>query len=106
MAHGGTNFGFYNGANTGQDEFDYKPDLTSYDYASITPNNFFRLLIFFCKLTYLHDLFTGRMHQLRSMEMCIIQNTKACCDIFQSKISHTWNEKRTFFFWCTLVSAS
>ncbi|PVH62072.1 hypothetical protein PAHAL_3G198700 [Panicum hallii] len=32
MAHGGTNFGFYNGANTGQDEFDYKPDLTSYDY--------------------------------------------------------------------------
>ncbi|KAF7843491.1 Beta-galactosidase 17 [Senna tora] len=32
MAHGGTNFGFYNGANTGQDEADYKPDLTSYDY--------------------------------------------------------------------------
>ncbi|XP_066366539.1 beta-galactosidase 8 [Miscanthus floridulus] len=32
MAHGGTNFGFYNGANTGQDESDYKPDLTSYDY--------------------------------------------------------------------------
>ncbi|RLM98017.1 hypothetical protein C2845_PM06G00660 [Panicum miliaceum] len=35
MAHGGTNFGFYNGANTGQDEFDYKPDLTSYDYATL-----------------------------------------------------------------------
>ncbi|KAK8551286.1 hypothetical protein V6N12_039934 [Hibiscus sabdariffa] len=32
MAHGGTNFGFYNGANTGVDESDYKPDLTSYDY--------------------------------------------------------------------------
>ncbi|XP_057978468.1 beta-galactosidase 17 isoform X2 [Malania oleifera] len=32
MAHGGTNFGFYNGANTGADEYDYKPDLTSYDY--------------------------------------------------------------------------
>ncbi|GAB2293347.1 Beta-galactosidase 17 [Dionaea muscipula] len=32
MAHGGTNFGFYNGANTGANEFDYKPDLTSYDY--------------------------------------------------------------------------
>ncbi|KAJ4848084.1 Beta-galactosidase 17 [Turnera subulata] len=32
MAHGGTNFGFYNGANTGVDEYDYKPDLTSYDY--------------------------------------------------------------------------
>nr|XP_011463314.1 PREDICTED: beta-galactosidase 17 [Fragaria vesca subsp. vesca] len=32
MAHGGTNFGFYNGANTGSDESDYKADLTSYDY--------------------------------------------------------------------------
>lgn len=32
MAHGGTNFGFYNGANTGAGESDYKPDLTSYDY--------------------------------------------------------------------------
>ncbi|XP_027340911.1 beta-galactosidase 17 isoform X2 [Abrus precatorius] len=32
MAHGGTNFGFYNGANTGEDDADYKPDLTSYDY--------------------------------------------------------------------------
>ncbi|PON96156.1 Beta-galactosidase 1-like [Trema orientale] len=32
MAHGGTNFGFYNGANTGANESDYKPDLTSYDY--------------------------------------------------------------------------
>ncbi|KAF8011578.1 hypothetical protein BT93_J2001 [Corymbia citriodora subsp. variegata] len=32
MAHGGTNFGFYNGANTGGSESEYKPDLTSYDY--------------------------------------------------------------------------
>ncbi|GMP35107.1 hypothetical protein CsSME_00007698 [Camellia sinensis var. sinensis] len=32
MAHGGTNFGFYSGANTGANESDYKPDLTSYDY--------------------------------------------------------------------------
>ncbi|KAH9607420.1 hypothetical protein KSS87_007510 [Heliosperma pusillum] len=32
MAHGGTNFGFYNGANSGSNESDYKPDLTSYDY--------------------------------------------------------------------------
>ncbi|EPS69288.1 beta-galactosidase, partial [Genlisea aurea] len=32
MVHGGTNFGFYSGANTGVDESDYKPDLTSYDY--------------------------------------------------------------------------
>lgn len=32
MAHGGTNFGFYNGANTGDNVLDYKPDLTSYDY--------------------------------------------------------------------------
>ncbi|TVU20442.1 hypothetical protein EJB05_36650 [Eragrostis curvula] len=35
MAHGGTNFGFYNGANTGQTEYDYKADLTSYDYATL-----------------------------------------------------------------------
>lgn len=32
MVHGGTNFGFYNGANTGDNESEYKPDLTSYDY--------------------------------------------------------------------------
>ncbi|CAA0821140.1 Beta-galactosidase 17 [Striga hermonthica] len=32
MAHGGTNFGFYSGANTGSSESDYKADLTSYDY--------------------------------------------------------------------------
>ena len=44
MAHGGTNFGFYNGANTGQTEFEYKADLTSYDYASTSPNQFFHFL--------------------------------------------------------------
>ncbi|PKA57288.1 Beta-galactosidase 8 [Apostasia shenzhenica] len=32
MAHGGTNFGFFSGANTGQNDSDYKADLTSYDY--------------------------------------------------------------------------
>ncbi|XP_028550449.1 beta-galactosidase 8 [Dendrobium catenatum] len=32
MAYGGTNFGFFNGANTGQNDSDYKADLTSYDY--------------------------------------------------------------------------
>ncbi|XP_068647552.1 beta-galactosidase 17 [Aristolochia californica] len=32
MAHGGTNFGFFSGANTGENESMYKPDLTSYDY--------------------------------------------------------------------------
>ncbi|KAJ0985530.1 hypothetical protein J5N97_003886 [Dioscorea zingiberensis] len=32
MAHGGTNFGFFSGANTGENEKDYKADLTSYDY--------------------------------------------------------------------------
>uniref|UniRef100_M1A1B3 beta-galactosidase n=1 Tax=Solanum tuberosum TaxID=4113 RepID=M1A1B3_SOLTU len=37
MAHGGTNFGFYSGANTGADETDYKPDLTSYDYVRKFP---------------------------------------------------------------------
>nr|XP_043617273.1 beta-galactosidase 17 [Erigeron canadensis] len=31
MAHGGTNFGFFNGANAAQ-ESDYNADLTSYDY--------------------------------------------------------------------------
>ncbi|GAB4842544.1 Beta-galactosidase 17 [Ancistrocladus abbreviatus] len=32
VAHGGTNFGFYGGANTGANKSDYKPDITSYDY--------------------------------------------------------------------------
>lgn len=32
MAHGGTNFGFFSGANTGQNASDYQSDITSYDY--------------------------------------------------------------------------
>lgn len=36
MAHGGTNFGFYNGANAGDNEYDYKSDITSYDYVRKT----------------------------------------------------------------------
>ncbi|XP_010262091.1 PREDICTED: beta-galactosidase 17 [Nelumbo nucifera] len=32
MAHGGTNFGFFSGANTGGSSSNYMPDLTSYDY--------------------------------------------------------------------------
>ncbi|KAL4554058.1 hypothetical protein LXL04_039832 [Taraxacum kok-saghyz] len=32
MAHGGTNFGFYNGANAQESESNYLADLTSYDY--------------------------------------------------------------------------
>lgn len=41
MVHGGTNYGFYSGANTGDSESDYKPDLTSYDYVSVIKiNNF------------------------------------------------------------------
>ena len=31
MVHGGTNFGFYNGANR-EDESVYMADITSYDY--------------------------------------------------------------------------
>lgn len=33
MAHGGTNFGFWSGAN-GDQERSYQPDITSYDYSS------------------------------------------------------------------------
>jgi beta-galactosidase len=32
MVHGGTNFGFYSGANTGTGSSDFQPDITSYDY--------------------------------------------------------------------------
>lgn len=47
MAHGGTNFGFYNGANTGSDESDYKPDLTSYDYVR-------KIFLLCCNLVLVH----------------------------------------------------
>lgn len=32
MAHGGTNFGFFSGSNTGETASDFEPDITSYDY--------------------------------------------------------------------------
>ncbi|KAI5055584.1 hypothetical protein GOP47_0029105 [Adiantum capillus-veneris] len=32
MAHGGTNFGFFSGANSGDSASSYKADITSYDY--------------------------------------------------------------------------
>ncbi|XP_024366649.1 beta-galactosidase 8 isoform X2 [Physcomitrium patens] len=32
MVHGGTNFGFFSGANTGTGPSDFQPDITSYDY--------------------------------------------------------------------------
>jgi beta-galactosidase len=34
VIHGGTNFGFYAGANTDPQTGDYQPDITSYDYAA------------------------------------------------------------------------
>jgi beta-galactosidase len=34
VIHGGTNFGFYAGANVDPDSGDYQPDITSYDYAA------------------------------------------------------------------------
>lgn len=34
MVHGGTNFGFWSGANTGAGPSDFQPDITSYDYVS------------------------------------------------------------------------
>lgn len=45
MAHGGTNWGFYNGANTGGDDSAYMPDLTSYDYVRNSPNIFGMILV-------------------------------------------------------------
>ena len=51
MAHGGTNFGFYNGANTGQNEFEYKADLT-YDYASVFRHKTSHFLNYFFMCTY------------------------------------------------------
>eukprot|EP01137_Pigoraptor_chileana_P021783 Opistho-2@85910 len=32
MFHGGTNFGYYNGANTGSSAYEFQPTVTSYDY--------------------------------------------------------------------------
>ncbi len=35
MFHGGTNFGFYNGANAMTDRYDYQATVTSYDYDAV-----------------------------------------------------------------------
>jgi Glycosyl hydrolases family 35 len=61
MAHGGTNFGFFSGANTdSNDESAYKPDLTSYDYVSIYPkfpvSNWTQLNFFFLQIRSLISL--------------------------------------------------
>ena len=36
MVHGGTNFGFFSGANVGTGPSDFQPAITSYDYVSLT----------------------------------------------------------------------
>lgn len=73
MAHGGTNFGFYSGANTGADESDYKPDLTSYDYVR-------KFLIFFikvsCSIIVMKLKTLSRMHLSKNLATLTIQNTK------------------------------
>lgn len=74
MAHGGTNFGFYNGANTGNTESDYQPDLTSYDYVRTI------LICLSSELAWLFAPFDNphylRMHQLRNPVMLITQSSK------------------------------
>lgn len=51
MVHGGTNFGFYSGANTGGDETDYKPDLTSYDYVrKISTSLLYKIELLVCSI--------------------------------------------------------
>ncbi|CAI0419520.1 unnamed protein product [Linum tenue] len=57
MAHGGTNFGFYSGANTGTDESDYKPDLTSYDYVSEKFTNLFYFRLKHFKMECIHQTY-------------------------------------------------
>lgn len=74
MAHGGTNFGFYNGANTGQSDSEYKADLTSYDYVSNSTRVYWCLKIW---ISLTKSLFF-RMHQSRSLVIWKIQNSKAC----------------------------
>jgi hypothetical protein len=79
MAHGGSNFGFYNGANTGADEADYKPDLTSYDYVR---NFLTHCCTFYCKLWNAHhklDYLICRMLQSGKLVMLTIQNSKVAC---------------------------
>lgn len=54
MAHGGTNWGFYNGANTGGNDSVYLPDLTSYDYVRNSLNTFGMILLVFV-LIYMYE---------------------------------------------------
>lgn len=74
MAHGGTNFGFYSGANTGANESEYKPDLTSYDYVRKKWHSF----VTSCKHSPLIKLtsFSPRMHQLESPVMSTMQSSE------------------------------
>lgn len=65
MAHGGTNFGFYNGANAGDDVLDYKPDLTSYDYSHFS-----------------------RMHQLRNLVTLTMLNMKQFEGLYSTTAEH------------------
>lgn len=88
MAHGGTNFGFYNGANTGADEFDYKPDLTSYDY--VRKINFDFIVLRYCIFTYptyQSNVFSFRMHQLENLVMWTMQSSKVCAKFSYVSIS-------------------
>lgn len=77
MAHGGTNFGFYNGANTGADETEYKPDLTSYDYVSNLLTHVFApsIVNFGMHLSCWTDYLVSRMRQSRKLVMLTIQNS-------------------------------
>ncbi|KAK1258601.1 Beta-galactosidase 8 [Acorus gramineus] len=48
MAHGGTNFGYFSGANTGANASIYHPDLTSYDYVRRFSKFLFIFQLCFC----------------------------------------------------------
>ena len=76
MAHGGTNFGFYNGANAAQ-ESEYTADLTSYDYVrNLCNNSFLSVFIvetsykFTCSVTFCRTLL------LVSLVMWTVQSSK------------------------------
>jgi hypothetical protein len=62
MVHGGTNFGFYSGANTGAGVSDYQPDITSYDYVSTCE----LLLGMLLTLFYIVDYSAGKNTQATS----------------------------------------
>jgi len=87
MAHGGTNFGFYNGANAAADGSDYKPDLTSYDYVrkiNLFVLLFQNLIIPFCFWFILCCKTSGlifRMHPYRNLGMWTMQSSKVWFEI-------------------------